>query len=77
LESGEVEGGVIMRKVVTVIVILAAMLLLGGMIHSIVGQVPLQTAFQDVIAGIFGIVSDLANAIGRILSSIIPKFGGN
>ena len=71
------ESGVIMRKVVTVIVILAAILLLGGMIHSIVSQVPLLTAVQDVITSIAGIVSDLANAIGRILSSIVPKFGGN
>jgi hypothetical protein len=72
-----VEGGEIMRNVAVVIVILVVVLLLGGMIHSVVGQVPLLTPVQDVIAGIVGIVSDLANAIGRILSGIIPKFGGN
>ena len=65
-----------MRKVVVVSVILVVMLLLGGLIHSIVGQVPLLPAVQDVVAGIVGIVSDLANAIGRMLSSSIPKVGG-
>jgi uncharacterized membrane protein YciS (DUF1049 family) len=66
-----------MRTVVAVIVILVVVLLLGGMIHSIVGQVPLLPAVQDVITGLVGIVSDLGNTIGRMLSGITPKFGEN
>ncbi len=48
-------------------------LLLGELIHSLVSQVPLMTAIQDVISGIVGIVSDLGNAIARVLSNILPQ----
>ncbi len=66
-----------MRKVVIVVVILVVILLLGGFIHSLAGQVPFVTAIQDVIGGIVGIVGNLGEAIGRALSSILPKPPGN
>ena len=64
-----------MRILVIGIIILAVVLLLVGLVHSLVSQVPLGTAIQDVIGGIVGIVSDLGNAIARILTNILPKPG--
>ena len=66
-----------MRILIIGIIILVVILLLGGLIHSLVSQVPLVTAFQDVIGGIVGIVSDLGNAISRLLSNILPHPGRN
>ena len=57
------------------IIILVVVLLLVGLVHSLVGHVPLDTAIQDVISGIVGIVSDLGNAIARILTNILPQPG--
>ena len=34
-------------------------------------------SIQDVISGIVGIVSDLGNAIARLLSNILPQPGRN
>ena len=64
-----------MRILIIGIIILVVVLLLGGLVHSLVSQVPLGTAVQDVIGGIIGIVSDLGNAIARILTNILPKPG--
>ena len=64
-----------MRTLLIGIIVLAVVILLVGLVHSLIGQVPLRTAIQDVIAGIVGVVSDLGNAIARILSNILPKPG--
>ncbi len=66
-----------MRILFIGIIILVIVLLLGGLVHSLVSQVPLVTAIQDVIGGMVGIVSDLGNAIARLLSNILPKPGRN
>ncbi len=66
-----------MRTFVTAIGILVLVLLLGILIHSLVNQVSLPTAVQNVVGGSVGVVSDLGNAIGRALSGIIPRAGGN
>jgi Na+/H+ antiporter NhaD/arsenite permease-like protein len=66
-----------MRILFIGIIILVVVLLLGGVIHSLVSRVPLVTAFQDVIGGIVGIVSDLGNAIARVLTNILPHPGRN
>ena len=64
-----------MRILFIGIIILVVVLLLAGLIHSLTSQVSLVTAFQDVIGGIVGIVSDLGNAIARVLSNILPQPG--
>ncbi len=66
-----------MGKVATVVGVLVLVLLLGILIYSLSSQVPLPTAAQNVLGGIIGIVSDLGHAIGRALSGIIPRPGGN
>ena len=66
-----------MRILFIGIIILVVVLLLGVLIHSLVSQVPLVTSIQDVIGGIFGIVSDLGNAIARVLTNILPHPGRN
>ncbi len=59
-----------MRKVITVIGVLVLVLLLGILVYSLVSQVSLPAAVQNVIGGIVGIVSDLGDALaGRCRAS--------
>ena len=66
-----------MRTIITAIGILILVILLVIVIHSLAGQVSLPTAIQDVLGGIVNSVSDLGKAIGRALSGIVPRPGGN
>lgn len=66
-----------MRKLFIGIIILVIVLLLGVLIHSLVSHVPIAIGIQDVIGGIVGNVSNLGDAIARLLSNILPHPGRN